>query len=585
MTFKMLEVVRLAVRGVEFAWLVAATCVVSAAEWYVSPDGDDVQSGDADHPWRTISRSAQAAQPGDIVHVRAGYYPERVSTVRSGAASARIRFLGEGVVVMHGWIINHAYVTIENFEITRHSAATQLDAYVRVNNDGDYFEMIGCTIRDGIHAAIPDAWFFAVDGSISNNSVDFVARGFSAGQTLYIGKATGTQSSTNNGTYTIVIAEPTRLMLQPGVQDEGPVPVYLSASMVFGLYLATGTEGCLIRSNVFRNLGYDSLLVTGLGHVIEDNWIEATSGWDALHFGGTNHVFRRNVIRNSPLVVYQNSPDAMENYQVPYKDIVFSNNMVLNFAGVLASQKSPYTMSGLSLIRNVFVDVGRFNFTQRETRVENNTFVRVAKRSYPNVARSSHPISVDTTVGATNVVIRNNIFLDCGEPTRSISVLQVGWYEIKGDGGPVIMEGNFVAGGPPDFGAKMGWPENPELNGGDPGFVNLDDPLGPDGVPFTADDGLRLRADSKLLGAGVGGVTIGAYELPYVERVPLVIERGGDDKVVLRWPRSIWQWHVEVARSLAGPWTPLDLLQVESSAFVEAEAAMDEGVQWFRLAR
>lgn len=585
MISKVPEVLRLAVGAVGLAWLLAGTCGMSAAEWYVSPDGDDAQIGNADLPWRTISRAVQAAQAGDTVHVGAGYYSERVSTVRNGAPDARIRFRGEGAVVMHGWIINHSYITIENFEITRHSGASQLDAYVRVNNDGDFFEMIGCTVRDGIHVVIPDAWFFAADGCISNHAVNFVARGFSAGQTLYIGKATGTQSSINNGSYTIVMAEPSRLLLQPGVQDEGPVPVYLSASMVFGLYLSTRSEGCIIRSNVFRNLGYDSLLITGLGHLIEDNWIEATSGWDAMHFGGTNHVFRRNVIRNSPLVVFQNSPDAMENYQVPYRDVTFSNNMVINFAGVLASQKAPYTMSGLSLIRNVFVDVGRFNFTQRDTLVENNTFVRVAKKSYPNVARSSHPISVDTTVGATNVVIRNNIFVDCGEPSGGVSVSQVGWYEVKGDQGPLVMEGNFVAGGPPDYGPKAGWPESMMLNGGDPGFVNPEDPLGPDGLPFTADDGLRLRADSKLLGAGVGGVTIGAYELPFVERVPLVIERGGDGKVVLRWPRSMWEWRVETARNLAGPWTPLDLLQVEKGAFVEAEAAVSGEFEWFRLAR
>jgi hypothetical protein len=46
----------------------------------------------------------------------------------------------------------------------------------------------------------------------------------------------------------------------------------------------------------------------------------------------------------------------------------------------------------------------------------------------------------------------------------------------------------------------------------DPLFVNTSNIVGPDGIPFTADDGLRLRAESPARGAGYGGVDIGAYK-------------------------------------------------------------------------
>jgi hypothetical protein len=49
------------------------------------------------------------------------------------------------------------------------------------------------------------------------------------------------------------------------------------------------------------------------------------------------------------------------------------------------------------------------------------------------------------------------------------------------------------------------------LNGGDPRFANLANPLGPDGIPFTLDDGLKPLPTSPLCGKGQGGSDIGAY--------------------------------------------------------------------------
>ena len=46
----------------------------------------------------------------------------------------------------------------------------------------------------------------------------------------------------------------------------------------------------------------------------------------------------------------------------------------------------------------------------------------------------------------------------------------------------------------------------------DPMFVNINNPLGPDGIPFTADDGLRPAPGSPVIAAGVNGVNIGAYQ-------------------------------------------------------------------------
>ncbi len=49
------------------------------------------------------------------------------------------------------------------------------------------------------------------------------------------------------------------------------------------------------------------------------------------------------------------------------------------------------------------------------------------------------------------------------------------------------------------------------INGGDPRLANVNDLLGPDGLPFTADDGLKPMTGSPLCSGGEGGASIGAY--------------------------------------------------------------------------
>ena len=57
---------------------------INARQWVIDPQGDDVGGGTAEDPFRTISRGAEKAQPGDVVLVRAGIYRERVAPPRSG---------------------------------------------------------------------------------------------------------------------------------------------------------------------------------------------------------------------------------------------------------------------------------------------------------------------------------------------------------------------------------------------------------------------------------------------------------------------------------------------------------------------
>src|SRR5689334_15244571 len=72
--------------------LTAISSALLAANLYVAKAGSDVASGDEAHPFLTINRAAQVAQPGDVVTVRAGTYRERVTPARGGTAAQRITY-------------------------------------------------------------------------------------------------------------------------------------------------------------------------------------------------------------------------------------------------------------------------------------------------------------------------------------------------------------------------------------------------------------------------------------------------------------------------------------------------------------
>jgi hypothetical protein len=72
------------------------------------------------------------------------------------------------------------------------------------------------------------------------------------------------------------------------------------------------------------------------------------------------------------------------------------------------------------------------------------------------------------------------------------------------------------------------------VNGGDPKLADLARPLGPDGVPFTLDDGLKPLPGSPLCGKGEGGADIGAYSCAPGEVFPGVTPPRPPTNVTIR---------------------------------------------------
>jgi alpha-N-arabinofuranosidase len=77
-------------------WILLILCImlllpgaIQALEYHVSVKGDDTNKGTAEAPFKTISRAAEEAQPGDFITVHQGTYRERINPPRGGRSDQR----------------------------------------------------------------------------------------------------------------------------------------------------------------------------------------------------------------------------------------------------------------------------------------------------------------------------------------------------------------------------------------------------------------------------------------------------------------------------------------------------------------
>ena len=152
------------------AWLAVAASIalvcspwLRAAEYFVSPTGDDSQAGTLASPWKTVAKGAATAVAGDTVYVRGGVYQERITLSRSGTPGSRITLRnhpGEVPVLDGGGqtvggqtamidVAGRDYVTISGFEIRNLTTSVNSQTPLGILVDGAAIgvEIEGCEIH------------------------------------------------------------------------------------------------------------------------------------------------------------------------------------------------------------------------------------------------------------------------------------------------------------------------------------------------------------------------------------------------------------------------------------------------------
>jgi hypothetical protein len=564
-----------------------------ASSYFVSAGGSDTGSGSQQEPWRTLAKAAQVMQPGDTTYVLPGFFDERVTTVRGGTSTnARVRFVANGDAVVRGFSIKHPYTTVEGFQITGHSSPSRMVGYVEILDNGDFFELQNNQIRDGAYIVRDDLHF--IDKSPDRDCIvsakgGFSNAGFRAGMKVSILLGDRVVSPLNKDKeYVVYQVGETNLTLDFGqeVIPEGPTTAFLSGAMNYGLVVTLGAAGGICRSNHFSNLAYDAALIGGTSNIFEHNIFERCNGWEALHFQGVGNVFRRNIVKNSPPSTYSNlSPDAFETaVGSTTHQFVFEENYVEGFDGMLGVLRNgSFTNMGDVIFRNnVFVGGGAFIVKIPNVAFINNTFLRVAETNTLVVQAFPHAIEFEgsTSQSAEGGVVINNIFVGCGS---SRDQNKHGWFSFAN----VVNHFstcNFVSGAAPLYLSKSGFEAEPtDFNGGDPGFVDPNSPLGPDGVPFTADDGLRLRQDSKLRNRGLGGTDAGAYGKPPPPTLMPRFTAGGITE--LRWRSYNQGFRVQSKLGLDDQWVDVAESPILQGGFWSQQFSNGPWSRFFRLSK
>jgi hypothetical protein len=496
----------------------------NAAQYYVRPDGADTNDGLANvadtggtaaQAWLTIQKAANTMTAGDTVTVVAGSYPEYVATVNAGSVGNPITYNTSGTVYCYGFNISDAYTVVNGFTFRYTSRQSLGEGIVYFNQNGSNSTVENCTFGPGISKKATD-WVFADTNpdTITTATGGLTAAGFRAGMYLRVANSETNADTLNvNAQWLVSSVTDTTITLDGAVAvtAESGKKAFLYGQ-ARGVTFYSTVSNCTIKNNVFPKLSFEGILMAGSGgHLVEGNVINDPNGFDGILYTGANCTIRRNLVKNGlTFEYYDPSPDLLSNLSPgTINNILIEENMVIDQLGALGFDHG-VPGSGLTFRRNVFVNCGgAYLLKTGNVLFENNTFYLVAYAGTAVVQSMDFAIDwSDESSNHTSATINNNIIVACGAAAAATK----GWYRTQEPAMTITANYNMVAGASPTFGTKTGFSEPNGINGGDPMFVDPSDPVGPDGLIFTADDGMRLSSGSPAIGTGPAGADLGAYD-------------------------------------------------------------------------
>ena len=529
-------------RALFIALSIGMQLTVLGAVFYVAPHGNDEWEGSSDRPWRTLAQAARLTEAGDTVVVRPGEYDEHVYETSSGTPDAPIVWRSE---ILHGAIlrafrIGGAHVHLVGLRLSGYSAVNNLwSSAIRVEPTAHFCVISNCWISDAPYVIGHDFRFDHTQNAVIKDSGDFIAAGFRPGSRVYLGASglDGLWYTNHDTAWNVASNSATTMWLtnqagQRFLPDPGSnywAVIRPGGAGLYGILFVRsggrGAEHAHITGNVFSNWMGHAMSVTSRGTVIENNLATRLLSFYFLSYDGSDLIIRSNVVRHSPNLLYYNPEELRRlihpegagwyDYQVSMTrgesadnlqtrtNIVFEWNWFEDLDNQIGrvDDGQPGTY-GIVYRNNVFIGISMHFSGGRDAMAWiSNTFYRCA-------FDTGHPLALGGRPPAqTNYVIKHNLFVECGSPWL---YRNSGWYGLSTNVLSFVADNNFVCSAEvTGFAAKVGFDEPNGVNGGDPGFVNADDPDGPDDVPFTGDDGLKVLPNSR--GALVGGGALGVY--------------------------------------------------------------------------
>lgn len=526
-----------------FSCAFASSLPGSAAVYYVAKGGSDKATGTASSPWLTVSRAATTLIPGDTVLVGPGDYDEHVFQYTAGTAAKPVTYRASqpGKASIRAFRFGAPFLVLDGFNVTRYSGARNLwGAAVRIDANAHQCIVTNCQILDSPSAIAQDFRFDSKENRISSATSDFTKAGFVPGSLVYLGAAglDGLWFTNHDTRWTVSRVSPTSMWVTNSagssfLPDTGsnywavvrPGSVTGFQAISFVISGGIGASNVVITGNTISNWMGHAISLAGRANRLESNRVTRLHSFRFLSFEGSDHIIRGNIIKDSPNILHFSSDEignlprpagtGWYDYQVgmlsgySLNDMISRTNVLIegNWFENLENQmgrlddEQPSTY-GITFARNVFIGItAHFSGGRDGMRWISNTFFRCA-----------HDSSVVLALGGrapaqTGYVITKNLFIDSGS---RIKLNDRGWYGFSTNATLPYGDYNMVAG--PEingYNPKDSFVEPNGINGGDPLFLNAFDPLGPDGRPFTADDGLQVLPNSPA--ARIGGGACGIF--------------------------------------------------------------------------
>lgn len=538
-------------RWVLFAVLLLFPWLSRAATIHIALTGNDTTGdGSSGNPYRTIAKGESVAVTGDTVNIWGGDFDEYVQV--SGVLGVKFQSLSNAV--FRAWRTDTASNTLSGVTLSKACDADwrTWNAFLRIASDAHFTTVTNVKIIDQPWISVTN-WSFnpsSPTNTISSPSVDFISKGFVTGGVFWVNGVS--YSNTTRGAQ-FRFANQQRAVRPTNVttttltfsnavltaETNPSVWAVISAGSTFDfhgiLFDASGGGGpsnCLVTSCLFSNMVGRPIVVNGHDNAISNNTFTACEGNFAIVYGGYNIFIRSNLFYNCGLPAYYDPLTDWETvdhtggnfYDYYVNFIAGSSQQTINtnvwiegnwFEDIKNNGISiQHTVPGddtdfhhTYIIGNVFVGIGGpLQGGQNYTFVQSNTFYRCA---YQNAQTAAVGLGGEIGIYTNNTLyFTHNLIVSCGDHADHTDEGYPSFTVTTN----ITSHSNYVCG--PEvsrWNAMPAWGATNGINGGDPMFVNEFSPRGPDGLPFTADDGLRLHPASPAAGIGALSVSNGFF--------------------------------------------------------------------------